>query len=279
VTEAAPPAGATWQTLQHHDVLARLLVPDGAEVTESDDERGVSSVTVASGPITAVLTAARAPDLAGLASTPPAFEGAAAARVVRTADNVTFQLEPGGGATRIVGLARGVRCTVDLDAFARTFPNVDAAFRLCSSVRPPPLGAWDRPDKTNVTAVPAGAWLAETRASVVGDSLLGPYAPKLSAGWFTISHTNCPADYDALGAAARGEAGVTTSHHDSAGGPAYVRVARSDRAPMVSSARVTAPRTDGCCVVDFATLFDPPSSAELDYVVALCDTTSTSRKR
>jgi hypothetical protein len=109
----------------------------------------------------------------------------------------------------------------------------------------------------------------------VGDSLLGPYAPRLYTGWYGLAHTNCPQDYAALTTLEEGESEVTVTRADSPVGPAHVRLARAvrDGVTFDSGARVVAPRGDGCCSAELFTLRGPPTSEEIAYIVSLCDTT------
>ena len=132
--------------------------------------------------------------------------------------------------------------------------------------------------KQNGTQVPAGAWVEPARPSIVGDSLLGAYAPRLYAGWFALSHTYCPADNSFLKVLAEGESEVTVTPRETPVGLAYVRLARGTREGVSFdwSARVVAWRGQGCCVAELPPLDGAPSPAELDYIVALCDTTDVS---
>lgn len=265
IAEAPAPAGARWQTLRHANVHARLLLPDGAEISESDslDEDDVPWVRATVRVLTAELT--YAPTAAWYAALAP--EGAR-----RTADNVAWQAELPDGGLRVTAYARGVRCVATLGPFDRAW--LEQAYQLCGSVRPPPVGAWQPAPGRSSTMVPEGAWVEPRRGEMLGDSLLGPYAPRLYAGWFGIAHAHCdpPASLEALEGT---EATVAVTRRDTAGGPAYVRSARATRngATFDSGVRIVAPRGDGCCVAEVFPLFEAPSDAEIEYVVAMCDTT------
>ncbi len=276
IAEAAAPSGYSWRTLRWQTVHARLLVPDAALVTESDDTAEAPFVRIEHRNVTADVfySPNSAWSVPGASLTPPRVGGVAVDHVRRTTDNVTWQTERADGGVRVSGHARGARCVVDLGPFDRG--SVDEAFTLCASLRPPPPGPWGPAvARPNGTAVPTGAWVEPSRAEMVGDSLLGPYAPRIYAGWFGLAHTNCPADYDTIGALGEGEAEVAVTRHDSAAGPAYARLARAarDGVAFASGARVVAPRGEGCCVAEIFPLLAAPSAAEIAYVVALCDTT------
>ena len=265
IAEAPAPAGASWQTLRHANVHARLLVPDGAEISESDslDEDDVPWIRVTFRALTAELT---------YAPTAAWYVAEAPATARRTPDSVAWQTEQADGGLKVTAYARGVKCVASLGAFDRAW--LEQAYQLCASVRPPPLGAWAAAPGRSSTRVPDGAWVEPRRGEMLGDSLLGPYAPRLYAGWFGIAHAHC-AEPATLGVAEGAEGTVTVTRRDTAGGPAYVRSARATRKGVTFDAgvRIVAPRGDGCCVAEVFPLVGVPSGAELDYVVALCDTT------
>jgi hypothetical protein len=274
--EATAPPGYTWTTLRHETVHARLLVPDDAavtEVTEVDAGAARPVVRVAHQAVTAELTFN--PHAAWLSpGVLRAPVGGAGSAVRQTPDNIAWQAELPDGGVRVSGYARGVQCVVELGPFDRG--ATEEAFTVCASLRPPALGEWGpAAAKPNGTAVPAGAWVEATRGELIGDSLLGPYAPRLYAGWYGLAHTNCPADYATLGTATAGEAEVAVTRVDSAGGPAHLRLGRATRdgVTFTSSARLVAPRGEGCCSVELFPFRTPPSDAEIAYLVRLCDTT------
>lgn len=276
IAEEPAPPGYSWQTVQRETVHARVLVPDGAAVTESEAGAEAPFVRIQHRAVTADVT--YSPGSAwwvpGATATPPRVAGAPVENVRHTPDNVAWQSERPGGGVLVTGYARGSRCVVELGPFDRAF--VDEAFTICASLRPPPPGPWGPAvAKPSGTSVPTGAWVEPSRAEMVGDSLLGPYAPRIYTAWFGLAHTNCPADYATLGVAEGTEAEVTVTRQDSAVGPAYVRRSRAvrDGVAFDSAARVVAPRGNGCCVVELFPFQGAPSSAEIDYVVALCDTT------
>lgn len=271
VPEAPAPAGYTWRTLRHHNVHARLLVPDGAHVTEFDIERtperpAASFIRLEHRAVTAEIHFD--PYAAWLT------QGRTLTSAQRTPDNVSGHTELADGGVRVSGYARALRCEVELGGFDRGF--LDEALTICASLRPAPPGAWGPPEAfPNGTAVPAGAWVEPSIAGNMGVSLLGPYAPTLYSGWFRLSHTNCPVDYALLGTANGGEAEVKVTRHDTAAGPAYARFARSvrDGVPFDTGARVVAPRAAGCCLAELFPFRTEPPADEIAYVVALCDTT------
>ncbi|MDP2316957.1 MAG: hypothetical protein Q8P41_28955 [Pseudomonadota bacterium] len=278
IAEEAPPPGYSWQTLRRKTVHARLLVPDDAHVTESDDDAEAPFVRIEHRAVTADVSYSpgSAWSVLGATTTPARVGGVDVDQVRITTDNVTWQTSLPDGGVRVSGYARGARCVVELGPFDRGF--IDEAFTICASLRLPPVGPWGPAvAKPSGTAVPTGAWVEPSRAEMVGDSLLGPYAPRIYTGWFGLAHTNCPADFATLGAAGEGEVEVAVTRHDSASGPAYARQARSarDGVAFASGARVVAPRGDGCCVVELFPFLAAPSSAEIDYAVALCDTTGS----
>ncbi len=279
--ESPAPAGYSWQTLRHQTVHVRLLVPDGAKVTERVDEEKVPTIEVVHRGLSAVLEvdvgeAWRMPYLAAPVEGAPPTPPGPFVRIDRAPLNVTVQTERAGGAVQVLGLTRGARCVVNLDPFERGPTWIDTAFRICSSLRPAPLGPWGpRVAKQNGTQVPEGAWVEPARPSIVGDSLLGAYAPRLYAGWFVLSHTYCPAGLAAMEAPAAGESEVTVTPRETIVGPAYVRLARAVREAVAFDwgARVVAGRGQGCCVAELPPLVGAPSPLELEYIVALCDTT------
>jgi len=258
LAEAQAPAGHAWQTLRHERVHARLLVPTGATVTDSAPGEEEAFVEVAHRAVTARLT-----------FSPHGAWSAPAADPAQPTTVVDTELPDGG--LRVTGYGRGVQCVVTLGPFDRA--SRDAARTVCGSVRPPPLGAWTRRD--DGSDVPAGAWVEPKRPDMVGDSLLGVYAPRLYAGWFGLTQKYCPTDYATLEATADGESSVTVTRADSPAGPAYVRQSRATRqgVTFASGTRVVAPRADGCCFVELFPLGEPASDAEVSYAVALCDTT------
>lgn len=263
LAEDPAPAGFSWQTVRHQSVQARMLVPDGVDVVPSEEDAETPSVTVGRRPLAAVL--GYEPRSVWLLHDAPAD-----AR--RTADTVAWSMEQPDGGLRVVAFARGLRCTIDLSPFDRGY--LDQALTVCGSVRPAPLGKWAPPPGASATAVPDGAWVGPRRPEMLGESLLGPYAPKLYAGSFSIAHAHCPDDA-ALTATKPGEVSVALTRRSSALGPATVRTAQGERGGTIfeSSVRVVAPRGDGCCIAEVSPFAAAVSEPELDYVVALCDTT------
>ena len=265
--ESPAPAGTTWQTLRHTRVQARVLVPDGAVVTSSDEETKDDEpfIRIQWGSLRADLT--YEPSSAFYAAEAPA-------NARRAGETLIWQTEQPEGGVKVTGLARGLRCTAVLGAFDRSW--IDAAFQLCGSIRPAPLGTWGPAPGQGNTQVPEGAWVEPRRPEMLGESLLGPYAPRLYAGWFAVAHAHCPADPTTLGTATGTETAVTLQQRETSMGPATIRRSRATRGGVTfdAGARVVAPRGDGCCVAEVFPLFEGPSDAEIDYVLALCDTTT-----
>ncbi len=275
IAEDAAPEGYSWQTLRHAQLHARLLVPDGAYVTKHDGDPPTIRIENAGIVATLSYTPRAAWYVPGPLATPARFGDS----LRETPNNVAWQVEIPDGGARVVAYARGAACEVTVGPFDRK--DLAAAFTLCASLRPPPPGPWGPPGpRPASTAIPTGAWVEPSRAEMVGDSLLGPYAPRIYTGWYGLAHTNCPKDYAVLATVEEGESDVAVTRADSPAGPAHVRLARATRdgVTFTSGARVVAPRGDGCCSAELFPFRGPPSIDEIAYIVSLCDTTGGTSK-
>jgi hypothetical protein len=280
--KAPLPPGFEARTVRHETIHADIAVPRGTSVTLTRDAYNYPRVDISvdgevvflqfdSGPGTLAAT---------LAGKPPTVGGKLAAeRFTLTPDGIAARYRDVYGDLRLYGHAPGVKCVFEPRRKIPE-PTLERIFTVCSSLRSAAPGRW-RPATDaerahgGMTDVPEGAFVEGALPDTPGALLrTGPFVAALYAGAFKITGRDCPASYEYLGEWSAPEVAVTLEKRTGKAGDAWVRSATESYAghDYPGATTVIAPRDGRCCVANLIPWTAPPSSAQLDYVVALCDT-------
>ena len=270
-----------WRAVHHETIHARVLVPDGAKVESTRDSYGYPRVDVDVDGSTVLLQFDSGIGRLGntMASTPPTVYGLPTEKAHVGPENVSARYRTKPGDLRILGSAPGVKCS--FEPF-RDVPEatLDRIFTVCASLRAPALGAWRRAtpeERANggMTDIPAGGWAESALPSHPGSVLRpGKLLARLYLGGLVVSGARCPPSIERLRERDVNEADVVVEERKTAGGDVWVRrateVSEGERYPGATT--VFAPRGGGCCRAGFVPWTTPPSAAQVDYAIALCDT-------
>ena len=269
--EGPAPIGVSWQTVHHGIVAARLLVPSGWRI---EKRRGDQNV-----PVVRLVGADEEVDISfnggtgsaerGLLAKPPRYQGAVIKRVSNEGPAVAVDYVAGTPPRRVIeSFARGLSCKARLFR-GRTLAG--ESFAICASVRPAGPGAIQRrPDVAPLlTAVPEHAVVDRK-----GDATI------LFMG--SLHAVVRPTRFDTkalltfLRKAAPDERKVEVTIRPSAEGPVYLRrsVIVIGEKDTLDEVAITTVRSGRECNAHLTPFLRPPTPAEIDYAIALCDTLS-----
>jgi hypothetical protein len=268
--EGPAPIGFSWETIHHQRVSARVLVPSGWLIERKFDAQYVGFVRL-QGDEEAVdieYNGGAGSAERGLLAKPPRppDEGAAIKRVENEGPAVAVDYVTGKPPRRIIeSFARGLSCK------ARPFRGRTLAtesFAICASLRPAGPGALQRRADLAplLTAAPEHA-VIEMRSD----------ATILSMGSLQVMVS--PTHFDTMGLladqkiAGPHERNVEVTIRQRPEGPVYLR--RSVR--MIGAKDtwdhlgVTVVKSGRECLAHFNPFVRPPTAAEIDYGIAMCD--------
>lgn len=279
--ESPAPPGFGWRSVHHETIHARLLVPDGAKVESTRDGYGYPRVDIDVGGNAVLLQFDSGIGKLGntLAGKPPTVYGLPVEKVHFGPENVAARYRTKPGDLRISGFAPGVKCIFEPFG-AVPAAALDKIFTVCASLRSPAPGAWRRATVEErahggMTDVPAGGWVEGALPPTPGSLLRpGKHIARLHLGALVLSGAQCPPSIEPLREREVDEAEVVVEERKTAGGDAWLRRATDvhdgDRFP--GDTTLFARRGGGCCRAMFVPWTAPPSAAQVDYALALCDT-------
>jgi hypothetical protein len=194
-------------------------------------------------------------------------------------ENVAARYRTKPGELRISGFAPGVKCIFETFR-TPTEATLDRIYAVCASLRSPAPGPWRRstPEERahgGMTVVPDGAWVETALPSHPGSLLRpGKFVARLHLGGLVLSGAVCPPSIETLRTHEVHEVEVVVEERRALSGMAWVRRATEvhDVDRMPGSTTIFAPRRGGCCRAEFVPWTAPPSTTQIDYAIALCDT-------
>jgi hypothetical protein len=283
--EAAPAeaheARFTWHTVNHETIHARVLVPNGGKADYTRDAYGYPRVHIAVDEawVSLQFDSGIGHLASSLGATPPTVHGLPTEKVQIGSDHVALRYRTKMGDLRIMGYAPGVTCSFE------TFrevpePTLERIFTVCASLRSPPLGAWRRATSEErahggMTDVPEGGWVEPGPPQHPGRFFMpGKFVARLYLGGLVINGAVCPPSLDMLQKPDVNEAAVEVEVRSTAAGDAWIRKAieEYDAARFPGTTVIYAARAGGCCRAEFVPWTAPPTSAQIDQAIALCDT-------
>lgn len=255
-------------------------MPDGAKVEPTHDAYGYPRVDVGVDGESVFLQFDSGVGRLGatLAKQPPTVYGLPTEKAHVGPENLAARYRTHSGDVRILGHAPGVKCVFE-PLRAAPEPTLDRVYTVCASLRAPPLGAWRSatPEERahgGMTDVPEGGWVEAALPGTPGSRLRSGFTARLYLGGLVVSGAPCPPSIEALRGRAPEEAETVVEERRTAGGDAWIRRAtetyEGDRYP--GETVVFARRAGKCCRAAFVPWTSPPSAAQLDYALALCDT-------
>lgn len=266
--------------MNHQTIHARLLVPDGAAIESTRDGYGYPRVDIDVDGELVTLQFNSVGELGNtLARTPPTVYGLPVEEAHVGPENLAARYRTTQGDLRISGFAPGVKCAFET---FRAVPaaTLDRIYTVCASLRSPALGRWRRatPEERahgGMTDIPEGGWVESALPSHPGSLLRpGTFVARLFLGGLVVSGSVCPPSIEILRERDVHEVEVVVEERSAPGGDVWVRRATEvhDVDPLPGSTRIFARRDGRCCLAEFVPWTVQPTTAQIDYAIALCDT-------
>jgi hypothetical protein len=256
-----PPAGTTFRAFHHGTLHVRIALPAGAKAEETRLTYGHPAIVVTLGDVRVQITYSSGGAMWGgtLAQSPPKMGTMAVDRVERDADHVTVIYRQKDGTPIVNAWSRGAEGRGE---WLRD-DQLDAAFRICATMRTLPPGAW-RDVEPRFPPIPEGASVSHEYGvtEMVAGHFRGKVLEKACPSREEVEKNHAPSEM---------KLEVRAMSHGS------VLVGREfqtyEGRRWEAGTTFWATRGERCCVGYIPEFFTPPSSAQIDDVARWCDLT------